>query len=87
MSTGVPQGGGGLSTTAPTTGYVDYLDPSGNLVTSSGNWEYERVWQITVPAGSTGLKQITVLAQARYAAGGTGYAPTSTVSALKTYPF
>lgn len=87
MTTGVPQAGGSLSTTAPTAGYVDYLDASGNLVTATGNWEYERVWQITVPAGTTFLKQVTVLAQARYAAGGKGYAPTSTVSALKTYPF
>jgi hypothetical protein len=79
--------GGGLSPTAPTTSYVDYLDASGNLVASSANWEYVRVWQISVPAGSVGLKQITVLAQASKAVGSSGRLPQATVVALKTYPF
>lgn len=79
--------GGSLSTTAPTTGYVDYLDASGNLVTSTAAWEYVRVWQISVPTGSAGLKQISVLAQARYSIGSQGQVPQSTVVALKTFPF
>jgi hypothetical protein len=87
MVLGVPQGGGGLSTTAPTAGYVDYLDASGNLVTAGANWEYIRVWQITVPAGTAGLKQVTVLAQARRAVGNNGLLPQATVVALKTFPF
>src|SRR5712664_854804 len=81
--------GGGLSTTAPTAGYVDYLDASGNRVAAAGQWEYVRVWQITVPAvpaGSTGLKQITVLTQAKHSVGNLA-APQSTVVALKTFPF
>ena len=87
MTNGIAQGGGGLSTTAPTSGYVDYLDASGNLVASTANWEYIRVWQITVPAGSTHLKQISVLAQASKAVGSSGRLPQATVVALKTYPF
>jgi hypothetical protein len=87
MVNGVPQAGGSLSTTAPTTGYVDYLDAAGNLVASSGNWEYVRVWQITVPAGTTNLKQVAVLSQARRAVGNSGLLPQSTVVALKTFPF
>jgi hypothetical protein len=79
--------GGGLSITAPTAGYVDYLDASGNLVGSAANWEYIRVWQITVPAGSVGLKQVAVLTQARRAVGGGLTLPQSTVVALKTFPF
>jgi hypothetical protein len=79
--------GGGLSLTAPTAGYVDYLDANGNLVGSGANWEYIRVWQITVPAGSVGLKQISVLTQARRAVGGGLTLPQSTVVALKTFPF
>src|SRR5712664_1883511 len=79
--------GGGLSTTAPTAGYVDYLDASGNLVASTGQWEYIRVWQISVPAGSVGLKQITVLTKAKRSVGGNAVVPQSTVVALKTYPF
>lgn len=87
MTNGVPLSGGGLSTTAPTAGYVDYLDASGNLVASTAVWEYIRVWQVTVPAGTTGMKQITVLAQAHYAIGSNGLLPQSTVVALKTFPF
>ena len=87
MVNGVPLAGGGLSTTAPTAGYVDYLDASGNLVAAAANWEYIRVWQITVPAGTAGLKQISVLAQARRSVGNNGLLPQSTVVALKTFPF
>ncbi len=87
MVNAVPQAGGGLSITAPTAGYVDYLDANGNLVGSGANWEYERVWQITVPAGTTGMKQVSVLTQTRRAVGGGLILPQSTVVALKTYPF
>jgi prepilin-type N-terminal cleavage/methylation domain-containing protein len=79
--------GGSLSATSPTSGYADYLDASGNLVASTANWEYIRVWQISVPSGSTGLKQISVLAQAHNTVGGKGSVPQSTVVALKTFPF
>lgn len=77
--------GGGLSTTAPTAGYVDYLDASGNPVPAAGAWLYIRVWQITAP--SPQLKQIMVKAQVRGAVGGVAYTPNSTVVALKTWPF
>jgi hypothetical protein len=79
--------GGGLNAAAPTAGYVDYLDASGNLVGAAGAWEYVRVWQISVPAGSVGLKQISVLSQARFAVGNSRSTPRSTVTALKTFPF
>ncbi len=85
MTLGTAQSGGGLSTTAPTTGYVDYLDGSGNLVASSGNWEYIRVWQIT--AQGTSMKQVSVKAQARHAVGSNGRLPAATIMALKTFPF
>lgn len=79
--------GGSLSITSPTTGYVDYLDSSGQLVTSSANWQYIRVWQISVPSGSAGMKQVTVLAQSHSTVGGKGTPPQSTVVALKSFPF
>jgi hypothetical protein len=79
--------GGSLSVAAPTNGYVDYLDASGNLVTGGAAWEYIRLWQISVPAGSSGMKQIAVKAQAHYAVGQQGQVPQSTVVALKTFPF
>jgi len=87
MVAGVPLGGGGVNPNAPVAGYVDYLDASGNLVAAAANWEYIRVWQITVPAGTAGLKQISVLAQARRSVGNNGLLPQSTVVALKTFPF
>jgi hypothetical protein len=80
--------GGSLTPALPTAGYVDYLDASGNLVLSTATWKYIRLWQISVPAGSTGLKQISVLVQARSNDGASqGQLPTSTVVALKTFPF
>jgi hypothetical protein len=80
--------GGSLNPAAPTAHYVDYLDASGNLVASTVNWEYIRVWQISVPTGSSGLKQISVLVQARATVGANqGQVPTSTVVAMKTFPF
>jgi len=79
--------GGSLNTGTPTNGYVDYLDSSGNLVSSTATWEYIRVWQISVPSGSSGLKQVSVLAQAHFSIGKDGQMPQSTVVALKTFPF
>jgi hypothetical protein len=77
--------------TSPGTGYVDYLDISGNLTTSSGSWYYIRVWQIDQPDGTTLLKRITVTAQTRNSVGGSatgvGALPKATVVSLKTSPF
>jgi type II secretory pathway pseudopilin PulG len=87
MTNAVPLAGGNLTPTAPAAGYVDYLDASGNLVGVAATWEYVRVWQITVPAGSTHLKQITVLTQVAREVGFNGRLPQSTVVALKTFPF
>jgi hypothetical protein len=91
-STGTGLGVGGSSNpatpvTSPGTGYVDYLDQSGNLTTSSGSWYYIRVWQIDQV--STTLKRITVTAQVRNSVGGSaaGALPTATVVSLKSYPF
>jgi len=79
--------GGSLNPALPATGYVDYLDASGNPG-SAANWKYIRLWQISVPAGSNGLKQITVLVQASSNDGASqGQLPQSTVVALKTFPF
>jgi|SRR5438128_929415 len=79
--------GGSLSTSAPATGYVDYVDNSGNPVASTQNWQYIRVWQISVPAGSSGLKQISVKCKARGGVGKVGIPPNATVVSLKSYPF
>jgi type II secretory pathway pseudopilin PulG len=79
--------GGSLSTTAPVAGYVDYLDAAGNLVGAGANWEYIRVWQISLPAGTVGMKEVSVRTQVRTAVGRNGRLPDTTVVAMKTFPF
>jgi len=70
----------------PGTGYVDYLDISGQPVASTGAWYYERVWQVTNP--STNLKQITVTATVKAQVGApAGALPKSTLVCIKTSPF
>jgi hypothetical protein len=80
--------GGSAVTTAPVDGYVDYLDQSGNLLPSGAgvpaSWFYVRAWSVTSP--SVNLKQITVTATVRSTLGGR-MPPSSTVTALKTFPF
>ena len=84
--------------TTPGTGYVDYLDISGQPSSSTGNWFYIRVWQISNPAttptcvvsGSSVpcLKQITVTAKVRRQVGApAGALPQSTLTSLKSFPF
>jgi hypothetical protein len=81
--------GGSSDPSAPVTGYVDYLDQKGDLVTGAGggapaSWYYKRVWSVTSPV--TNLKQVTVTVTVSY--GYAGNAPvSSTVTALKSYPF
>ena len=82
-----PLAGGSLSITAPSAGYVDYLDASGNLVGGGANWKYIRVWQVTVPPGTNFMKQIDVKVQVRPGPAGTASMPQATVSVLKSYPF
>jgi hypothetical protein len=81
--------GGSTDTSSPTTGYVDYLDANGNLVTGTGGaapstWYYKRVWQVSSP--STNLKQVTVKVITSLGYAGNA-AVSSTVAALKSYPF
>src|SRR5260370_13714814 len=82
-----PLTGGSLSPTAPAAGYVDYLDASGNLLGGAGGaWQYVRVWQISVPPGTTAMKQISVTVQARAAGGQHSLVPQSTVTPFKNLP-
>jgi prepilin-type N-terminal cleavage/methylation domain-containing protein len=82
--------GGSSDPLKPAKGYVDYLDATGTLVTSTSNWEYIRVWQISIPSSATsssGLKQIAVTVTVKNGVGAGGLLPQSTVVALKSYPF
>ena len=84
--TGLAAGG---SVTTATSGYVDYLDASGNPLgggsTAPTNWSYQRMWLITDV--STNLKQITVMVTSRTSVGGPSVTPNSTVTSLKSSPF
>ena len=80
--------GGGVDTSAPVNGYVDWLGSDGSLLgggaAQPAGWSYERVWAITTP--SAGIKQITVTVTVRTAIGG-ALVPKSTVVALKASQF
>jgi hypothetical protein len=81
--------GGSLNPAAPANGYVDYLDVNGNLLgggAAPATWYYKRVWKVEFPPGTANLKQITVATIVKWSLGGTQQ-PTSTVTALKTFPF
>lgn len=73
---------------SPTAGYVDYLCVDGTPVGSGScvqsNWYYERVWQVSIPAGTTNLKQIKVSATVRTQVGVGPVLPQSTVTTLKS---
>ena len=79
--------GGDLATA--TSGYVDYLDGSGNPLgggaTAPSTWSYQRVWLITNVTAT--LKQVTVTVRARSGVGGPNVAPNATVTSLKSNPF
>jgi hypothetical protein len=85
--------GGGTNPSSPVSGYVDYLDSTGNVLTISGNtppanWFYIRVWQISAgTADATNEKLITVTTEVQNQVGSTGALPESTVTALKVNPF
>jgi type II secretory pathway pseudopilin PulG len=84
--------GGSSDPNSPVSGYVDYLDNSGNPLSAAGGsapatWYYIRVWKISTPSGTSNLKQITVTAMARSSIGSQGALPEATVSSLKAYPF
>lgn len=81
--------GGSSSPNAPVDGYVDYLDATGNLLSSAAgvpaSWYYKRVWQITSPFAN--MKQITVTTIVARGVGRSGRTPQATITSLKTYPF
>jgi len=51
--------GGSSSLSSPASGYSDYLDISGNLLSNSTGAYYERVWSVSQNAAAN-LKTITV---------------------------
>jgi type II secretory pathway pseudopilin PulG len=82
--------GGSSNPSTPVTGFVDYLDESGNLLATGGTapttWKYVRVWQISSANASNTVKQISVTVKVSTAIGN-GALPQSTLTSLKAYPF
>jgi len=80
--------GGGIDTSAPVAGYVDWLAYDGTSLgggaTPPTDWFYQRVWEITNP--SSGIKQITVTSTVRNSVA-RSILPRSTVVALKAAQF
>lgn len=85
--------GGGTNPSSPVSGYVDWLDSSGNILTVNGTtapagWFYVRVWQVSAgTVDATNTKLISVTTQAHDQVGTMGALPQSTVTALKVNPF
>jgi type II secretory pathway pseudopilin PulG len=92
-ATGTSGVGGSSNPSAPVAGYVDYLDESGNILTTGAggaapaNWKYIRVWQISLANASNTVKQVTVTVKVSNAVGKNGALPKSTLTSLKAYPF
>jgi hypothetical protein len=81
--------GGNSNPATPVAGYADYLNKSGTLVAgvsgaAPADWYYKRVWAVSSPA--TNLKQIVVTVTVKSSLGQAKPA-TSTVTALKAFPF
>jgi len=73
---------GSIPPTAIATGYVDYLDRSGNTATAT-TAEYTRQWKVTSDATAT-LKTITVVVTAKVPRGTFGLAPSTKVVCVKS---
>ena len=82
--------GGSANPAAPVNGYVDYLDPRGNLLSTAGaggppiGWFYKRVWQVTSLTAT--LKEVRVTATVARGIG-RQQTPSATLVTLKTFPF
>jgi hypothetical protein len=80
---GVSSTVGAVPPTAAATGYVDYLDSNGNLLTSSTGAFYTRQWSISTDSTGT-LKTITVVVTFLQTAGVQGKAPSTALVSIKT---
>jgi hypothetical protein len=81
--------GGSQNPATPVAKYVDYLDSDGKpLCPCTGTavpngWFYKRVWEVTTPAGTSSLKQVTVTAIVARSVGNK-VIPRATVTALRS---
>ena len=74
---------GGTDSASPVANYVDYIDSSGNLQTSSTNALYIRQWSITTNASSN-MKTITVVVRAMIQITNGSVWPATTLVSMKS---
>ncbi len=74
---------GSVNSASPSTGYVDYLDRNGALLTSSTGSFYKREWSVQTNAGAT-LKTITVYVWTSSQLRDQGPPPTTTLVCTKS---
>ena len=74
---------GGTDSASPVASYVDYIDSSGNLQTSSTNALYMRQWSITTNAASN-LKTVTVVVRATIQITNGAVFPATTLVSMKS---
>ena len=74
---------GGVTSGSPVSQYVDYIDTSGSLQTTSTNALYIRQWSISTNA-SANLKTVTVVVRAVISSNGGGVAPSTTLVSMKS---
>jgi hypothetical protein len=59
----------------------------GTGTAAPAGWFYRRVWEISLPTGTTGVKQVTVTTTVARRVGWLGFMPQTTVVSQKTFPF
>jgi len=74
---------GGVTSGSPVSQYVDYIDASGNLQTTSTGALYIRQWSISTNS-SANLKTITVVVRAMIATTGGTVWPSTTLVSMKS---
>jgi Tfp pilus assembly protein FimT len=74
---------GGVINGSPVTGYVDYIDSSGNLQTTNTNALYIRQWSIATNSAGN-LKTITVVARALATSANAGITPSTILVCMKS---
>jgi len=74
---------GGVTAGSPVTQYVDYIDSSGNLQTTSTGALYIRQWRISTNA-SGNLKTVTVVVRALISSTNGATAPSTTLVSMKS---
>lgn len=75
--------GGSITSGAPVTSYVDYVDNTGSVQATAPTALYIRQWSIAVNAAGN-LKTITVVARALTSSSGAGIAPSATLVCTKS---